>query len=82
VRIKGIGRKMVRRLRAHLAVGGPSTATAALARAVPVPPSSPPPQPATKHPSPPLACVRAPVRPARPLAHPSLPTHGACPPPP
>jgi competence ComEA-like helix-hairpin-helix protein len=27
VRIKGIGHKMVRRLRAHLAVGGPTTAT-------------------------------------------------------
>jgi competence protein ComEA len=29
VRIKGIGRKMVRRLRSHLAVAGPSTATSA-----------------------------------------------------
>ena len=28
VRIKGIGRKMVRRLRPHLAVAGPTTATA------------------------------------------------------
>ncbi|MFL5306211.1 MAG: ComEA family DNA-binding protein [Polyangia bacterium] len=33
VRIKGIGRKMVRRLRPHLAVSGPTTAAAALASA-------------------------------------------------
>ncbi len=33
VRIKGIGRKMVRRLRPHLAVAGPTTATAAQAAA-------------------------------------------------
>jgi len=33
VRIKGIGRKMVRRLRPHLAVAGPRTATAATATA-------------------------------------------------
>ena len=32
VRIKGIGRKMVRRLRPHLAVAGPTTATAAAAK--------------------------------------------------
>ena len=41
VRIKGIGRKMVRRLRAHLAVSGPTTATGAVApsaAAVPPPP--------------------------------------------
>ena len=31
VRIRGIGRKMVRRLRAHLAVSGPTTATGAVA---------------------------------------------------
>src|SRR5436853_831887 len=30
VRIKGIGRKMVRRLRVHLAVAGPTTATGIL----------------------------------------------------
>jgi len=35
VRIKGIGRKMVRRLRPHLAVAGPTTATAALGLAKP-----------------------------------------------
>ncbi len=33
VRIKGIGRKMVRRLRSHLAVSGPTTASAAVAAA-------------------------------------------------
>jgi competence ComEA-like helix-hairpin-helix protein len=32
VRIKGIGRKMVRRLRAHLAVAGPTTAAAAVVK--------------------------------------------------
>ncbi len=32
VRIKGIGRKMVRRLRPHLAVAGPTTASAAAAK--------------------------------------------------
>ena len=35
VRIKGIGRKMVRRLRPHLAVAGPTTATAAARLAKP-----------------------------------------------
>ncbi len=40
VRIKGIGRKMVRRLRPHLAVAGPTTATAAEAKPnVPVQPA-------------------------------------------
>lgn len=40
VRIKGIGRKMVRRLRPHLAVAGPTTATAAEAKpTVPGPPA-------------------------------------------
>jgi competence protein ComEA len=48
VRIKGIGRKMVRQLRAHLAVGGPTTARAQTVHApacpktdVPAPPGSP-----------------------------------------
>src|SRR6266542_2090908 len=57
VRIRGIGRKMVRRLRVHLAVAGPTTATgvvvaptgAASPPASPPRPSSPPPRP----PSPP-----------------------------
>src|SRR6516225_3490345 len=39
VRIKGIGRKMVRRLRPHLAVAGPTTAAAGLpSHEVPSPP--------------------------------------------
>jgi competence protein ComEA len=47
VRIRGIGRKMVRRLRGHLAVAGPTTATAAasgqMQAAQPPPPPAPPP---------------------------------------
>jgi competence ComEA-like helix-hairpin-helix protein len=59
VRIKGIGRKMVRRLRPHLAVSGPTTATAAAQGATPVPP--PPPA----RPPPPLPRCPAPPQPAR-----------------
>ena len=46
VRVKGIGRKMVRALRAHLAVSGPTTATPAIAGATALAhaaPASPPP---------------------------------------
>jgi competence protein ComEA len=78
VRIKGVGRKMVRRLRPHLAVGGPTTATASIAPA----PSSqppPPPPPPPKRPLVPLACLRPGLRPSRP-ARPARPTHGVCPP--
>jgi competence ComEA-like helix-hairpin-helix protein len=73
VRIKGIGRRMVRQLRPHLAVGGPTTATPATGTAA-APPPPPPPRPVVR-----IACV-APVR-ARPAAAPSRarPTHGACP---
>jgi competence ComEA-like helix-hairpin-helix protein len=49
VRIKGIGRKMVRRLRPHLAVAGPTTATASAVKppaAAPVPMAKPAPPPA------------------------------------
>jgi competence protein ComEA len=77
VRIKGIGRKMVRHLRPHLAVGGPTTATATVAPASPPPPPPPPP----RRPPLPLACLRPLPRPARP-PHRSMPTHGACPAPP
>src|SRR5215831_11560155 len=79
VRIKGIGRKMVRRLRGHLAVAGPTTATGIIA-----PPGAPAPTPPTH---PPLAhrpiCARpvAPVRPpttTRPRRE-LRPTHGICP---
>ena len=48
VRIKGIGRKMVRRLRVHLAVAGPTTATGVVVPATmapPPPPPRPPPPP-------------------------------------
>jgi hypothetical protein len=52
VRIKGIGRRMVRRLRAHLAVAGPTTATAAdPGAAPPATPVKPAPKPA-RSPSP------------------------------
>ncbi|HVU50595.1 MAG TPA: helix-hairpin-helix domain-containing protein [Polyangia bacterium] len=77
VRIKGIGRKMVRRLRPHLAVGGPTTATATLAPAA-APPAPPPPPPPPKRPPLPLVCPRTlAARPARP-PHRSMPTHGVC----
>src|SRR4051795_888467 len=55
VRIKGIGRKMVRRLRAHLAVAGPTTATGVVLPAGVAPPPPPPPAP------PRPMCVRAPA---------------------
>jgi competence protein ComEA len=78
VRIKGIGRKMVRRLRAHLAVGGPTTAVAAPAPVSPAP-RAPPPAPPPKRPALAVACLR-PI--ARPAARASRATHGACPAPP
>jgi competence protein ComEA len=59
VRIKGIGRKMVRRLRAHLAIGGPTTAVASRG------PPQPPPPPAVGPPRPPTA-ARPPPAVARP----------------
>jgi competence ComEA-like helix-hairpin-helix protein len=64
VRIKGIGRKMVRRLRPHLAVAGPTTATAGEAK-----PTVPGPPPAPSKPAPlvhPAGAPRCP--PPRPLA--------------
>ena len=75
VRIRGIGRKMVRHLRVHLAVAGPTTATGAV---VPATVAPPPPSPAPPRPAPPpprLVCARpaaaVPKRQAR-------PTHGVC----
>ena len=63
VRIKGIGRKMVRRLRPHLAVAGPTTATTAAPGAAP---GSPPPPPAkVLRPPARLAACAPPVRPVR-----------------
>jgi competence protein ComEA len=44
VRIKGIGRKMVRQLRLHLAVSGPTTAQQVI-RAAPDPAATSPPEP-------------------------------------
>jgi len=77
VRIRGIGRKMVRRWRAHLAVAGPTTATglivpAAVAPAAVAPAAVTPPRP----PPPRIICARpAPPVPRR-LAR---STHGVCP---
>jgi hypothetical protein len=73
VRIKGIGRRMVRQLRPHLAVTGPTTAAPSSGPAV-VPPPPPPPRPPVR-----LACP-APVVRARPVARPTRdrPSHGAC----
>jgi competence protein ComEA len=62
VRVKGIGRRMVQAIRAHLAVAGPSTAKAipAIAGAF-VAPAAPPPK---------LAAARAPPPLCRPVAPP------------
>jgi competence protein ComEA len=78
VRIKGIGRKMVRALRPHLAVGGPTTAAAADPHA----PQPSPPPPVVRRPIA-VACLRPLPRPPRPARVPfSRPSHGACPAPP
>jgi len=79
VRIKGIGRKMVRRLRAHLAVAGPTTASGVVAPPVATAPPPPVPPPRPPPPPPRPICVRgAPPRPFRP-SHATRPTHGICP---
>jgi competence ComEA-like helix-hairpin-helix protein len=80
VRIKGIGRRMVRRWRAHLAVAGPTTATGIVTAPGVSPPASPAPPPA---PPPRPICARPiiPTRPvpgARPRREPRA-THGICP---
>ena len=65
VRIKGIGRKMVRRLRVHLAVAGPTTAAGLIGRRLETP-APPPPAP---RPLPPrVACAPC----ARPIARPHV----------
>ncbi len=62
VRIKGIGRKMVRRLRPHLAVSGPTTATAA----ADAPAATPVPAPVLARPPPlQLRCPPAAPQPPR-----------------
>jgi competence protein ComEA len=80
VRIKGIGRKMVRRLRAHLAVAGPTTASGVVAPPVATapPPPTPPPRPPPPLPRPICARAAPPPRPFRP-SHATRPTHGVCP---
>jgi competence protein ComEA len=78
VRIKGVGRKMVRRLRPHLAVSGPTTAAPLARGAAPTPPPAPPP----KRPSAPLACVHVlhvAARPSRPSSAAAFPSRGVCP---
>jgi competence protein ComEA len=64
VRIKGIGRKMFRRLRLHLAVSGPTTAQQVI-RAEPDPAATGPPPP------PPLLRRPVPWLPPRPAAPPA-----------
>lgn len=89
VRIKGLGRKMVRRLRPHLAVAGPTTAAAArtaFATAAPTPGPTPAAVPIKRpalcpaapighppHPMPPAARLRP-----RPPPAPPRPWHAAC----
>jgi competence protein ComEA len=81
VRIKGIGRKMVRAWRAHLAVTGPTTAKGTVIAPGALPPAPPP------RPSPPPVrplCAKPPiplVRPATRGKREPQPTHGACFPP-
>jgi competence protein ComEA len=79
VRIKGIGRKLVRRLRPHLAIGGPTTALPsrgeALARGQPAPTASKPVS-APIHPLHALRCPGIPPRARPPRA--LRPLHSPC----
>jgi len=72
VRIKGIGRKMVRRFRGHLAVAGPTTAAVAGPGYV-EPPPPPPPKPATLCRMPVVKQATKKVRVVE-----RWPSHGAC----
>lgn len=63
VRIKGIGRKMVRRLRPHLAVAGPTTAATSAGTAVP---AAPAPAPLPARAPPPPRCAMPAASPRRP----------------
>jgi len=74
VRIRGVGRRMVRRLRVHLAVSGPTTATGVVTHAAVVPPPPPPPP----RPPPPLPLCAKPGPPPK-AKRERLPTHGVCP---
>jgi competence protein ComEA len=82
VRIKGIGRKMVRRLRPHLAVAGPTTAhaiTDAAARAAALlAETKPPVPPPVPHPGCPKPASLPPPRGLRNPARERWPAHGAC----
>jgi competence protein ComEA len=83
VRIKGIGRKMVRGIRVHLAVAGPTTATAATGRSQAPPPPPPPPPPIKKGLvcRPPLLAGRLAPRTKPPRVVERWPSHSACSPP-
>jgi competence protein ComEA len=82
VRIKGIGRKMVRHLRAHLAVSGPTTAHPVHRPREPDPPPPPPrPPPARQPPTPTLAASRARAKNPRPAPAPSSWANHCAPPP-
>ena len=80
VRIKGIGRKMVRQLRPHLAIAGPTTANGVTGRPGVAPPVPPPPEPPRPAPRP--VCVRPAVVPAQHVARRGTaerwPAHTAC----
>jgi competence protein ComEA len=76
VRIKGVGRKMVRRLRMHLAVAGPTTASGTVAKPGVTPVTEQPPPAPPAHP--PRAAGNPP---GRTIAHLAPSTHPACPPP-
>jgi hypothetical protein len=73
---------MVRRLRAHLAVAGPTTASAIAGRAGAVPSSALPPSLPPRPVSPRLACARAPVSLRAPVSKRRIPewwpSHGVC----
>lgn len=80
VRIKGIGRKMVRGMRAHLAIAGPTTAHGVMTGVAAV--SQPPPPAPAKKPVAPALLKNLPLcrRPSAPPRQRSPPraTHGAC----
>jgi competence protein ComEA len=81
VRIKGIGRKMVRRWRIYLAVAGPTTATGIVTASAIAPPAPAPPRPPPPPPRP--ICARPAVAARPPLSSRAKreirPTHGVCP---
>jgi competence protein ComEA len=82
VRIKGIGRKMVRALRPHLAVTGPTTAAQRDPRRAAAPPPTTPPPTKLAVPAPHVAiCQRILARQVRPAVQPAHVQgrgHGAC----